>query len=248
MLMKKEREKRTKKWIISTLKGIGLVVALWLINTFIAFVPFSVESNTRLIILTWIVVDAIFIYILAKTKKIGKRVIIPALLFVVFLIMLYFVPVNSNFPAEAINLNNEISANHENKYDYAEELFFAVERKYTSPIRQYLLEPWKVFLIKDFEYFWNLEEGVYADSNVQGKMYRNLLLASERFSKEEVIEHQSFCSNSPHLLIKLEHPEKGDVWVDFWAVDNFPGVESNKTYYFGMRTIRPCDDLIGNPY
>ena len=131
---------------------------------------------------------------------------------------------------------------------YAKELFFAVEEKYTSPIRQYLIEPWKVLLIKDFEYFWNLEKGEYVDSNIQGRIYRKLLFVSGRFSKDEVTIHQSFCSNSPHLLVKIYHPEREDIWADFWAVDNFPGVESNKTYEFGMRTIRPCDDLIGIGY
>ena len=237
-----------KEILITSLKGLLIVVALWIINAFIAFVPFSVESNTRLIILTWFIVDFAFVFALVKLKKINRWVAIPALLFFGLLVALYFVPINSNIPADAMEINNKISQENTNKYDYAKNLFFAVEKKYKSPIRQYLLEPWKVLFLKDFEYFWNLEEGSYADSSIQGRIYRNLLLESGRFSKEEVAIHQSFCSNSPHLLIKIIHPEKGDVWADFWAVDNFPGVESNKTYQFGMRTIRPCDDLIGSGY
>lgn len=161
---------------------------------------------------------------------------------------MYFLPLNSNIPQEAIELNNQISQQNQNKYDYAKDLFFAIEKKYTSPIRQYLLEPWKVFLIKDFAYFWNQKEGIYADSNVQGRIYRKLLLKSERFSEDEVKIHQSFYSNSPHLLVSISHPERELIWTDFWAVDNFPGVESNETYEFGMRTKRPCNKLIGKEF
>jgi len=241
-------KKKVKRIIFASLKGIGLVVAIWIINTFIAFIPFSAESNAIHVIITWLIADFIFIFILVKTKQLDWWVIIPALTFVGVLIGLYFVPINSNIPQNAIELNNLLSEKNENKYDYAKELFFAVEEKYSSPIRQYVLEPWKVFLIKDFEYFWNLEKGKYADSSIQGRMYRKLLLASGRFSKEEVIIHQSWCRNSPHLLIKITHPEREDIWADFWAVDNFPRAEVNKTYEFGLRTIRPCDDLIGTGY
>ncbi len=241
--------KKVKKILITTLKGVGLVTAFWIINTFIAFVPFSVKSNPEAVIMTWLVVDFAFIFSLVRLKQVDRWTAIPALIFIGLLAILYlWVPLNSNIPANAIKINSEISQKNANKYDYAKELFFAVEKKYSTPVREYLLEPWKVFFIRDFAYFWNLREGAYADSNIQGRIYRALLLESGRFSEDEVVIHQSFCSNSPHLLIKLTHPEKGEMWADFWAVDNFPGAESNKTYEFGMRTITPCNDLIGQGY
>lgn len=230
------------------LKGILLIIYLWLINTFIAFVPFSRESNTRLIIITWILIDSAFIYYLNKKKYINRIVIVSAIIFLLAVIGFYFLPINSNFTKEAINLNNQLSQEHQNKYDYAKALFFELEKKYTSPIRQYLLEPWKVVLIKDFKYFWNLKEGSYVDSNIQGRMYRKLLLESKRFSQEEVEIHQSFCTNSPHLLVKIKHPDRETIWADFWAVDNFPRKEVEQKYEFGLRTIRPCDALIGKSY
>ena len=229
-------------------KGVAVVLILWAVNTFIAFVIFSVESNTILIILIWLIVDIILIFILYRIKYFNTTVTIFAFIFIGILVSAYFLPINSNIPQDAIKLNNSLSQENENKYDYAMDLFFSIEDKYTSPIRQYLLEPWKVFVIKDFEYFWNLERGEYADSNIQGRIYRKLLLESQRFSAEEVLIHQSFCSNSPHVLVRISHPEREDIWVDFWAVDNFPGVESDETYQFGMRTIRPCDKLTGVGY
>lgn len=244
--MKKEEKKRL---LLDVLKGIILVILIWYIDTFIAFVPFSRQSNTRHILATWFIVDIIFVSLLVRFKKVNWRVGVSALGFVLLLSGMYFLPINSNIPQDVLKMNEEISSQYENKYDYAKELFFEVEKKYTSPIRQYLLEPWKVFIIKDFEYFWNQPKGSYADSNIQGRIYRKLLLESGRFTSEEVTIHQSFCSNSPHLLVRIEHPERDKpIWTDFWAVDNFPGVESNKTYEFGMRTIRPCDDLIGKGY
>tara|TARA_Y100000310_G_scaffold225672_1_gene227721 strand:+ start:17028 stop:17756 length:729 start_codon:yes stop_codon:yes gene_type:complete len=241
-------EKKSKKILLDIGKGIFLIVLIWIINVFIAFVPFSVESNTRQIIWTWLIVDALLIYFLYRKKYFNWVVVLSAVGSVLILVLFYFLPLDSNIPESALELNNKIAGENENKYEYAKELFFEVEKKYTSPIRQYLLEPWKVFWIKDFEYFWNLPEGDYVDSNIQGRVYRKLLFESGRFSKEEVTIHQSFCSNSPHLLVKIEHPEREPIWVDFWAVDNFPGVESDETYEFGMRTIRPCDKLVGVGY
>lgn len=245
----KGREKnRAKEISFSILKGILLIVLIWVIDTFIAFVPFSRQSNTRLIILTWVVIDVVLIYALVKINQINKIVTISAITFTALLVALYFAPVNSNFSQDALELNKRISEKNANKYDYAKELFFEVEKKYAAPIRQYLLEPWKVFFIRDFAYYWNLDEGEYADSSIQGQMYRNLLLQSGRFTKEEITTHQGFCSNSPHLLVRITHPDREDIWADFWAVDNFPGVESNETYEFGMRAIRPCDEIIGEGY
>src|SRR3989344_133272 len=121
----------------SIAKGVALVVIIWWINAFIAFVPFSRESNTRVIIATWIVVDAVFVYALVKIKQIDRMTGISALIFILILVGLYFVPVNSNIPDDVLKLNKKISEKHENKYDYAKELFFEVEKKYGAPIRQY---------------------------------------------------------------------------------------------------------------
>lgn len=236
------------KTLFSFLKGIILIVFLWIINTLIAFVIFPIESNTRNIILTWIIIDLLIIYFLIRLKYFNKIVIISLTIFLLLISSSYFFPINSNIPNEAIELNNKISKQNENKYEYAKNLFFEIEKKYKSPIRQYLLEPWKVFMMKDFAYFWNLEKGEYADSNIQGRIYRKLLLLSDRFTEDEIKIHQSFCSNSPHLLVKIYHPQREPIWADFWAVDNFPGVESNETYKFGMRTKRPCDKLIGTEF
>lgn len=233
----------------SIAKGVFLVVVLWVVNTFIAFVPFSVQSDTRYILITWAIVDVLLIGLLIKYKKLDRIAGISAVGFVLLVAGAYFLPLNDNFTPEALELNQRVSDANDDKYDYAKELFFEFEKKYTSPVRQYLLEPWRVFLIKDFAYFWNLEEGEYADSSVQGRMYRKLLLQSGRFTTDEVTLHQSFCSNSPHMLVRIEHPDREEIWADLWAVDNFPGTdERDETYEFGRRTVRPCNKLVGAPY
>ena len=246
--MNEKQKERLKKIGWNILKGVILIVIIWVINAFIAFIPFSRQSNTKHILLTWFLVDVALIAFLNKKKYFNKTVVISAIAFILLVIASYFIPLNNNIPQDALQLNAEISAKHEDKYDYAKELFYAVERKYDSPIRQYLLEPWKVFIIRDFAYFWNAE-GEYVDSSIQGRMYRELLLQSGRFTEDEVLIHQSFCSNSPHLIIKIISPEREEpIWADLWAVDNFPRKGIEEKYEFGMRTKRPCDFLTGAPY
>jgi len=232
----------------SIMRGVLLILLIWAVDVFIAFVPFSIESNTRYIILTWLVIDILIIFSLKKANYFDKTTTIISITIIFLLILSYFIPINSNIPQEAIELNNQISKKYENKYDYAKALFFAVEEKYGAPIRQYLLEPGKVVLIKDFAYFWNLPEGDYVDSSVQAQIYQKLLLQSSRFKKEELPIRQGFCSNSPHAAVKIIHPDREVIYADFWAVDNFPGVNSNRTYEFGLVTIPPCEELIGKPY
>lgn len=237
------------KLIKSISKGVGLVILIWITNTFIAFVPFSVESNTKHILITWGVVDLLLISSLVYYRKLDRVAGISAVVFVLLIVGSYFLPLNDNIPLSAIQINQQLSVQEEDKYDYARNLFFEVEKKYTSPVRQYLLEPWKVFVIKDFAYFWTLEDGGYADSSVQGRVYRKLLLNSGRFTEDEVFLHQSFCSNSPHLIVGIIQPGRDVIWADLWAVDNFPGSDGrDETYQFGQRTVRPCNKLSGEPY
>ena len=238
-----------KKLLIDIVKGILLVISIWIIVTFVVFVLFAKDFKPMNILLTSLLAIGILLWLLIKYKKLNLRIGIFAIVFAGLLFGMLYAPLNSNIPQEALDLNNKLSSQYEDKYEYARALFLEIEKKYNAPRMQYLLEPWKIFFMKDFEYFWNLEQGSYADCSAQGRMYQKLLLESKRFSEEEAIIHYSFCSAAPHVSVKIIHPEREEpIWADLWAVDNFPGLGSNKTYKFGMRPTTLCDDLIGEPY
>ena len=149
---------------------------------------------------------------------------------------MYFVPVSQTLPQEAYELNQQISNQYDDKYEYAQALFYEIEPKWTSPVRQYLLEPHKPFFMKSAKYYWAMESE-YAPSNLQAQIYRNLLI-QDRFTEQEVEYITGFCGNSPHGYLKITHPEK-QVYVDLWAVDDF------EEYKFGQYTHRPCEELSG---
>jgi len=153
---------------------------------------------------------------------------------------LFLIPINNNIPADARAFNEGLSAQHEERLGYAKALFDILAARWSAPLRQYLLEPHKVFLIKDFRYFWAAEGG-YVDSNSQAQMYRRLLIASGRFSAEEAELALLGCGLSPHAFVALN---VGDtpVYADLWAADNVPG------YQFGMYAAAPCDQLRGEPF
>ena len=138
-----------------------------------------------------------------------------------------------------------ISNKNDNKYDYAKELFYEIEKNWDSPIRQYLLEPHKIFFIRDFNYFWNVKG--YVDSKIQAQIYQRLLIDSKRFDGNEVILKQKWCVNSPHGMIIIKHSEQ-DIYADFWAVDGFPRPGIPEEYNFGQYAVKPCNKLEGEPY
>lgn len=230
---------------INSLKGVGLIVLLWIVNTAIAFLIFNRESNTKSIILTWLIVDFLIYLILYKRKFTNKIVNISALTVLVILSLLYFVPISTSLPQEALELNEEISNKHIDKYQYAKELFFETEKKWTGPVREYLLQPHKIFFVKSSKFFWAVEG--YVPSNIQAEMYRNLLLESGRFTEDEVIFEQGFCANSPHGYVSIKHPNK-TIYIDHWAVDNFPRKGIPEIYKFGQVAKRPCDELFGEEF
>ncbi len=230
---------------IDILKGVGLFVLLWLVNVVIAFLIFNRESNTRLVILTWFIVDFLIYVKLYKRKFVNKLVNISVLVVIIILSVLYFVPISPALSQEALDFNEEISDKNIDRYQYAKELFFETEKKWTGPVREYLLQPHKVFFVKSSKFFWNVDG--YVPSNIQAEIYRNLLLESGRFTENEVIFEQGFCSNSPHGYISIKHPNQ-TIYVDHWAVDNFPRKGISEIYKFGQVAKRPCDKLFGKGF
>jgi hypothetical protein len=235
-----------KKLATNLLKGVLLIVVLWAINVFIAFVIFKpIDSHTKIINISWLITDIAIYALLVKLKQINWQVNLFALLTIILLIGLYLVPINNNIYPETREINNIISDKNDNKYDYAKDLFYEIEKNWDSPTRQYLLEPHKIFFIRDFNYFWNVKG--YVDSKIQAQIYQRLLIDSKRFNDNEVILKQKWCVNSPHGMIIIKHSEQ-DIYADFWAVDNFPRPGITEEYFFGQYTARPCDILTGEPF
>lgn len=153
---------------------------------------------------------------------------------------LFLIPINDDIPEDARALNERLAAQHEGRLDYARALFDLLVERWSAPLRQYLLEPHKVFLIKDFRYFW-ISEGGYVDSNAQAQMYARLLLASGRFLPDEVEVALLGCGLSPHAFVALT-VGPAPVYADLWAADNIP------EYEFGMYAAAPCNELRGEAF
>jgi hypothetical protein len=235
-----------RKILINLGKGVLLIAGLWLINTFIAFVIFDpIDEHTKIINISWLIADITIIVFLMKSKKINWSVNLFAVLTVFALVGLYLLPINNNISQEAREINNKISGNNENRYEYAKELFYKIEKNWSSPIRQYLLEPHKIFFIRDFDYFWNAKG--YVDSKIQAQIYQRLLIDSKRFDNNEVILKQKWCVNSPHGMIIIKKSNL-DIYADFWAVDSFPRPGIPEKYNFGQYTTKPCNKLAGEAY
>ena len=228
------------KFLRNIAKGVALIAILWSANMIIAFVIFNRETSVSLIIPTWFAVDVSLYIFLFRFGFINRYVNASAVAVILILAILYMVPVSLSAPEEIRALNTSISTAYSDKFKYAKELFFEVEKRWSSPTRQYLLEPHKVFFIKSGTYFWRLEEGEYVDSNVQAHLYRNLLLESGRFEKNEIVVEQHWCTNSPHGVVAIMRGTR-TVYADLWAVDNLD------EYKFGQYTPPPCDTLTGEP-
>jgi len=238
------RKNKIRNLVIDIFYGVVLIVILWVVNTIIAFVPYDGQTNVRLVIGTWLLVDALIIFSLRRF--INKIVVIAAVMIIIILVVLYLIPIRTNFPESALTTNERISSENPDKYTYAMVLFEETELKWTGPVRQYLLEPHKVFFRKSAAFFWDVDG--YVSSNIQSQMYRNLLLESGRFNENEIEFKQHFCTNSPHGYVQINSDKHGLIYADHWAVDNFPGKERNEIYKFGLATFSPCNKLSGKEF
>jgi len=230
----------------SILKGVGLFMVTWVIIAIVSFVIFRpIEHHTTPILVSSLAIIVSVILFLYVKRSIDYFSLISFFGMFIVLGIFYLIPISDNIPVDAIELNAQVSSSFEDRYDYAQALFYEIEGRWYSPIRQYFLEPHKVFFIKSFSFFWNTES--YVDSNVQAQIFRKMLLASGRFSKEEVLVVQHWCVSSPHGVVKILHPDR-TIYADLWAVDNFPREGVEETYEFGMYAKSPCNILGGRGF
>jgi hypothetical protein len=227
---------RTHRWQ-KMLIGAGLIALFWALFAFFAFVPFDRETSAGLILS---VTGAVFIAVIVALRV--KRLVdietgIYAVLFLAILVGLYAIPLRDDLPADARAFNREFSAHHRDRYEYARELFWEIDRRYTGPTREYLLQPHKIFLIKSSTHFWSMRG--YVPSHLQAQLYRHLLLDSRRFARSEVLYEAGRCFNSPHGYVVILHPKRR-IYADLWASDHFD------EYEFGQVVEMPSCDAISS--
>lgn len=225
---------------IAALAGSGLVVLFWGLWAVVAFVLFDRETNGLLIIAVTLAILLPVVMMMHRRGLADWRTALYSVLFIVFLALMYMIPIRGDLPRDAQAHNQRISQQHEDRYRYAEAVFFALAERYTGPIREYIRKPHRVFFIKEVAYFWNAE-GQYVPSHIQAQLYRRMLLASGRFDPGEVEMRTGGCVNSPHGYVVIHHPER-EIYADLWAVDNFDD------YRFGQRVEMPgCGRLEDAP-
>jgi hypothetical protein len=225
--------------------GLLIVPLFWCLFAFFAFVPFDRKTPAQRILATTGSMFMGLLFLLYRRRLIGLDSALWMALDVTLMAALYAIPLRDDIPAEAFRLNEKISERHEDRYEYARELFHILARCFVSPTREYLLQPHKIFLIKSAAYYWRRRG--YVPSHLQAQLYRKLLLASRRFDETEVRYETGRCYNSPHGYVVIGHPER-PIYADLWAAQNVDG------YQFGQLVEMPsCEGLSlkgpqGEPY
>src|SRR5712691_9409072 len=120
--------------------GALLLPLFWCLFAFVAFVPFNRETSAKLILSVTGAIFIAIVVVLNRHQLVGFQSWIGVALMLGLMIGLYMVPLRGNLPAHAIELNRQISSAHDDRYEYARQLFYVIAHRYTGPTRQYLLE------------------------------------------------------------------------------------------------------------
>lgn len=123
----------------------------------------------------------------------------------------------------------ELDRMSKNKLELVKNVYSFVNQSYTSPIRQYLQEPSKVF-IKDIPTIWNLRGG-YMPSAQQNLMAKKLLLATGKFDENDFELRDGWCEISPHSVLFV-NVDNETIAIDTWFADN--------SGEYNCYTFRPC--------
>jgi hypothetical protein len=225
---------RTSRWQ-KMITGPALVLLFWFLFAFMAFVPFNRETPAALILSVAFASFLVIIGLLIWKRLVDLETGGYSFLFILLLIGLYMIPLQDDLTRESVELNEQISRKHEDRYEYARELMWEINDRFTGPTREYLLQPLRIFVIKSSTYYWETQG--YVPSHLQAQLYRHMLLASGRFTPEEVEYRTGRCFNSPHGYVAIGHPER-TIYADLWAAENFDD------YRFGQVVEMPsCDGI-----
>lgn len=226
-----EVSRRSLKLVI----GFALVAWLWLLMSFIAFVPFHRDSPALTIVVTTLVLFAISVIVLVRMRRLDWETAAYAGLALAILVGLYSRALRDDLPTDAIAVIKRHSEMHQDRYDFSRALFWETSERFTGPTREYLLQPQRIFLFRSSAYYW--ETAGYVPSHLLAQLYRHMLIASGRFEPEEVVYRTGRCFNSPHGYVEISHPDR-ELMADLWAAQQFD------EYQFGQVVDMPsCDGI-----
>lgn len=215
--------------------GFALIGWLWLLMSFVAFVPFDRDSPALTIVSTTLVLFALSVTVLVRMRRVDWETAAYAALGLVLLVGLYSRPLRDDLPADAIAIVERHSEMHEDRYAFARELFWDTSGRFTGPTREYLLQPQRIFLFRSATYYW--QTAGYVPSHLLAQLYRHMLVVSGRFQPEEVVYRTGRCFNSPHGYVEISHPDR-ELMADLWAAQQFD------EYQFGQVVDMPsCDGI-----
>jgi len=155
------------------------------------------------------------------------------ILALIVLFVIYRLPLQGEIPEEMIKKAKELDEMSKDKLELAKNTYLFVDSKFTSPIREYLRQPDRIFL-KNRNAIWNLQNE-YIPSNTQNEIYKDLLLLTGKFKEEEFTYTQEMCEISPHEYWKLKI-DNNTIFIDLWMSDN-----SILNDTFGCYSPRPCN-------
>lgn len=145
------------------------------------------------------------------------------------LFAIYLAPLSGKPPAQMADKAKELDQQSHNKEELIKSVYKFINQSYTSPIRQYLKEPSKIF-VKDIKKIWDMQGG-YLPSNTQNEMAKQMLLLTGKFKQEDFIAVQGWCEISPHSYLTVKTENQTFV-IDSWFADNGGR--------FNCYTFRPC--------
>lgn len=166
-----------------------------------------------------------------KKKNTARNVIITIIIILITLYLVYKMPLQGEVPEDMINKARELDEMSKDKLELVKNVYDFINQSYTSPIRQYLIEPKKIF-IKDKQTIWNLR-GRYMPSYQQNLMAKEMLLATGKFDEKDFELRSGWCEISPHSVLFVNIDGK-KVAIDTWFADNFGE--------FNCYTFRPCGE------
>ncbi len=217
------------------LAGIGLLVGLWVLTAVSGFVLFDRDTSAQLVVSVALAAFAAAVTVLVWMQRVGWVEAGWALATLALLVVMYSIPLRDDLPDDALERIEVFSARHEDQYAFARELFWENAGRFTSPTREYLLQPQRVFLHRSARYFWETEG--YMPSHLQTQLYRLMLIASGRFDADELVLRTGRCFNSPHGYLQIKHPAH-ELFADLWAAQTF------EEYRFGQVVDMPsCDGI-----
>ena len=148
------------------------------------------------------------------------------------LFVLYRLPLRGIPPQEMVDKAKEIDMASKDRLELVKNVYDFINQSYTSPVRQYLQEPNKIFM-KGIKKIWQ-SRGEYMPSHIQNEMAKQMLLMTGKFSEDEFEMQQEFCQISPHTYISVKINQTNTIALDLWGADH--------SIPFGCYTTIPCGE------